>query len=235
MWTPRRETLVRLICVVFLTASPVFAETWVKAVTPRFTVISNGSERDARTVAADFERIRAVIAASNPSLRIDGRAQTIVVAINGAGTFDKLLPADKKDDTLIAGLFHEGWERNYVIVRLDFLSQAEKIAYHEYVHTMLRLNFTRLPGWLDEGLSDFYANTRFENDKVYIGAPSPEYLRLLQSQDPFPLKALLNPKPRSSDYSGPDKMRMFYAESWALTHYLTFGEGMGNGHRLNAY
>ena len=47
-------------CFVFLSAlSSPGAETWVKVKSPHFTVISNGSEKDAREVATGFEQIRA--------------------------------------------------------------------------------------------------------------------------------------------------------------------------------
>lgn len=225
------------LCLIFFlsfVAPSVRAETWVKVVSPHFTVISNGSEKDARTVATNFERFRATLAVLYPSLRMDASAQTIIVAPRDVETFNKLLPYYKKQDDEIAGLFREGWEHNYVIVRLDFIGEGELIAYHEYFHTVLHLNFTRVPTWLDEGLSDFYASTRFEGDKVYIGAPSPR-LRLLESGTPFPLKTVLTANQSSPYYHDADKAGMFYAESWGLTHYLEFGDGMGNGQRLNAY
>jgi tetratricopeptide (TPR) repeat protein len=222
------------ICFLALAVPPALAETWVKVVTPHFTVISNGSEKDARTVARNFERFRAALLVLYPSLRVDASAQIIVVAPKDVQTFDKLLPYEKKEDRQIGGLFRPGWEHNYVIVRLDFPDQAEWIVYHEYVHNVLHLNFTRMPTWLDEGLSDFYASTRFEGDKVYIGAPSPR-LAGLQDGTPYPLKTLLAVNERSPYYHDQDKVGMFYAESWGLTHYLEFGEGMGNGQRLNTY
>lgn len=223
-----------LICFLLFSALPTSAETWFKVLTPHFTVISNGSAKDARNVAMNFERFRATLAILHPSLRLDASAQTIIVAPKDVETFNKLLPYYKKEDDQVAGLFREGWEHNYVIVRLDFIDQAEAIAYHEYFHTVLHLNFTRMPTWLDEGLSDFYGSTRFEGAKVYIGAPSPR-LRLLESETPFPLKTVLTVNERSPYYHDADKARMFYAESWGLTHYLEFGDGMGNGQRLGAY
>lgn len=231
------RTCTASVCLVLflsLVAPSAQAESWVKVVSPHFTVISNGSEKDARTVALNFERFRATLAVLYPSLRMDASAQTIIVAPRDVQTFDKLVPYYKKQDDRVAGLFREGWEHNYVIVRLDFIDEGEAIAYHEYFHTVLHLNFTRMPTWLDEGLSDFYASTRFEGEKVYIGAPSPR-LRLLESGTPFPLKTILTANQRSPYYHDADKVGMFYAESWGLTHYLEFGDGMGNGQRLNAY
>ena len=234
MQRPFLSNIVRLSCLLFFTATLLPAETWVKAVSPHFTVISNAGEKNARNVAANFERIRATLAILHPSLRVDASAQTIIFVPRDVSTFDKLMPSLKKEDDHVAGLFREGWEHNYVIIRLDFPDEADTEVYHEYIHSLLHLNFTRIPTWLDEGLSDFYGSTRFDGDKVYIGAPSPR-LALLRGQTPFPLKILLAVDQRSPYYHDADKAGMFYAESWALTHYLEFGEGMGNGQRLSAY
>ncbi|HKQ85556.1 MAG TPA: hypothetical protein VJS43_02175, partial [Candidatus Acidoferrales bacterium] len=137
------KNFVRLSCLLFFTATLLPAETWVKVASPHFTVISNAGEKNARNVAANFERIRATLAILHPSLRVDASAQTIIVVPRDVSTFDKLMPSYRKEDDHVAGLFRAGWEHNYVIIRLDFPDFAETEVYHEYIHNLLHLNFTR--------------------------------------------------------------------------------------------
>jgi tetratricopeptide (TPR) repeat protein len=197
-------------------------------------VISNGSEKDARQVAAGFEQIRAVFSSLLPGLRTDSGAETIIFATTDQKTFLEMLPNAKKEANRLAGVFRRGWEKDYVIVRLEFPDQTREIVYHEYIHELLRLNFTRLPAWLDEGLAEFYGNTQFRASQVIIGAPSPR-LALLRKEAPYPLQTVLSVNQRSPYYYDKDKVGMFYAESWGLTHFLIFGKGMGNGQRMNEY
>ena len=58
------------ICLSFLFALPVHAETWVKVQSPHFTVLSNGSLKDAREVATGFEEIHAVFVQSLHAIAI---------------------------------------------------------------------------------------------------------------------------------------------------------------------
>jgi tetratricopeptide (TPR) repeat protein len=218
-----------LLCVL-----PGKAETWVKVKSPHFTVISNGSEKDARKIALGFEEIHAVFAIVIPGMRTDSGAETIVIALKDERTFDYLLPFEKKRSAYIAGEFFKGWEKDHVIVRLDFPDQSRDIVYHEYIHKLLHLNFTRLPVWLDEGLAEFFGNTLTRSDGLYLGAPSPR-LGLLQSSTLYPLQTILSATASSPYYRDEDKVGMFYAESWGLTHFLMFSENMGAGQKMNAY
>ena len=213
---------------------PANAETWVKVISPHFTVLSNGSAKDAREVAAGFEQIHAVFALALPGLRTDSGAETIVIAAKDEKSFVELMPSEKKRANYLAGEFHKGWEKDYVVIRLDLPGQTRNIVYHEYIHKLLRLNFTRLPVWLDEGLAEFFANTESRSNEMYLGAPSPR-IQILRSRSLYPLPTILSATASSPYYRDEDKISMFYAESWGLTHFLMFGENMGRGRRMNAY
>jgi Tfp pilus assembly protein PilF len=226
---------VRLLCFFLLSVSPsMAAEKWVKVKSPHFTVITNGSQADAHKAAVGFEQMHKVFESVIPGLRTDSGAETIVVAMKDRTTFDQLLPLEKKRDEQIAGLFEKGWEKDYVVVRLDVPDETRTIVYHEYIHKLLHLNFTRLPVWLDEGLAEFYANTLFRPKQVFIGAPSSR-IPTLRSRTLIPLQTMLTVTQRSSYYTDDFQAPMFYAESWALTHFLFFGDGMGNGKRMSDY
>ena len=114
---------------------------------------------------------------------------------------------------------------------MSYRPESYEYVYHEYVHSVMHLNLRWLPVWLDEGLADFHANTRFEKTKIYVGAPSWR-LRVLRSRPPIPLSTLLGVTPGSPYYHDEDKADIFYAQSWMLTHYLFFGPGMESGRKL---
>jgi tetratricopeptide (TPR) repeat protein len=99
---------------------------------------------------------------------------------------------------------------------------------------LLHSNFRWLPTWLDEGLADFYGNTRFEGKKSYVGAPSTRVYQL-RSRTMIPLETLMVVNPWSYYHGDENQISTFYAESWALVHYLVFGEDMELGKKLSRF
>lgn len=228
----RIPVLIATLAFLFVSAHPDAAEEpWVKVQTPHFLVLSNGSLKDARDVATNFEQIHAVFALVFPKLRTDASAETVVLAVRDERTLVELLPAEKKFAQNIGGQFFKGWEKDYVLVRLDLKDESRETVYHEYIHKLLHLNFTRLPVWLDEGLAEFFGNTEVRKNQALIGLPSPR-VALLQSRTPIPLQTLLSVRPNFSDAS---EAGMFYAEAWGLTHFLMVGQGMSGIDRMSSY
>jgi tetratricopeptide (TPR) repeat protein len=90
-----------------------------------------------------------------------------------------------------------------------------------------------LPTWLDEGLAEFYAYTRFQGDHIYVGAPSVRF-RHLQSEPLIPMSEMLaaNSGTFAKDVRRSD---LFYGEAWATVHYMTFDPDMGSGAKLDRF
>lgn len=220
----------------FLFAVPLGAaeEVWVKVQTPHFLVLSNGSLKDAREVATEFEQVHAIFLRAFPNLRTDSSADTIVLAVKDEKTFVEMLPGQKKLAHNLGGEFLKGWEKDYVLVRLDLGIQGREAVYHEYIHKLLHLNFTRLPTWLDEGLAEFFGNSEVRKDETLIGVPSPR-VGLLRNRTIYPLPTLFSVTQNSPYYHEPDKAPMFYAESWGLTHFLMVGQGVSGIDRMSSY
>jgi len=206
---------------------------WAEVRSQHFRVITDGSEKDARRVAREFEQIRFAMSSVYPKLRLDSGAPLLVMCPRDESSMKVLAPQFwKRKGFKPAGFFQHGWDKEYAVVRLDELRpESYEVVYHEYVHSVMHLNLRWLPVWLDEGLADFHANTRFEKTKIYVGAPSWR-LRVLRSRPPIPLSTLLSVTPSSPYYHDEDKADIFYAQSWMLTHYLFFGPGMESGKKL---
>ena len=76
-----------------------------------------------------------------------------------------------------------------------------------------------------EGLAGFYEMTHVTDGgkKVMIGRAAAEQVQLLKGVTPIPIKELLAIDQRSQVYNEGNRRNVFYAQSWALTHYLTLG------------
>jgi tetratricopeptide (TPR) repeat protein len=233
-----------LMAAAVLLAYPGFADDklWKEVRSPHFRVITDGSERDARHVARAFEQMRSTFANQFPGFRIDAPAPLLILAPENESTAKMLLPEFwQHEGPKPAGLFLHGWEVEHAIVRLDTILSDQRnpdtfnVVYHEYVHSLLHLNFRWLPTWLDEGLAEFYGFTRFEGGKTFIGAPprNGHYLDVLYRRPAMPLATFL--EQRGSFLRDEGDTHLFYAQCWTLTHFLTMGPGMDGGDRLKRF
>jgi hypothetical protein len=214
-----------------------FDKPFTEVRSPNFRVLTNGSEHDARRIALEFEQMRAVFAVGFPNMRLSTGAPLLIFAVQTENDMKALAPAMWKNHKgpLPAGYFDHGWEKQFAIVRIDAdVPGAYNVVYHEYVHSLLHTNFRWLPTWLDEGLAEFYGNTRFEPKKSYVGAPSTRVYQL-QNRALIRLETLLVVNPWTYYRGDENQIATFYAESWALVHYLVFGQDMELGKKLSHF
>lgn len=209
---------------------------WTEIRSPHFRVLTNGSISDARNVAYEFEQLRYVFATRFPNARLESGAPLLVFAVRDEDTAKKLEPRIWKSGANRAGEFHQGWERQFAIIRLDTWGGegSKEVVYHEYTHSIEHLNMHYLPLWLNEGTAEFYAYTRFQSHRIYVGAPTERY-RTLRGRTLIPLETFIGLGPRSPYYLDGSQNQLYYAEAWALVHYLIYGEGMENGKRLEQF
>jgi tetratricopeptide (TPR) repeat protein len=104
------------------------------------------------------------------------------------------------------------------------------VIYHEYVHLLVENTTGNMPAWFNEGLAEYYSTFSVEEDrKVHLGELIPYHLETLREGKLYPLRSLFAVDHYSPEYNEKNKRGMFYAESWALVHYLILGNG---GQRL---
>jgi Tfp pilus assembly protein PilF len=100
---------------------------------------------------------------------------------------------------------------------------------HEYTHLIVEHLQLQFPVWLNEGLAEFYSSLEARGSQAVIGGVPPGRMAILQSRPWLDLKLLLSVDHNSSYYNERDKMSVFYAQSWALTHMLEFGDAYRTG------
>lgn len=127
------------------------------------------------------------------------------------------------------GLFREGPDKDYIVVRLDAPGEGPyATVYHEYFHVFARARFGRLPLWLDEGLAKFWEMTSIDSGRVRIGVPSRRNLKILDDEPSLPLPILFAVDHSSPHYEHTEHSAVFYAQSWALVHFYCWGTTPGS-------
>jgi len=225
-----------------LAANATFAgvkeDPWLEVRSPHFIVVSNSNAKQANHVAAEFERMRAVFHSRFPNARVDAASPIVVVAVRDKKGFQALEPQAylAKGSLTLAGLFLRTPEKNYVLLRLDAEGDHPYATiYHEYTHFILSHDQEWMPVWLNEGLAEFYQTTEIHDKNVELGRPSVENIMLLRQNRLLPLATLFAVDHNSPYYHEENKGSIFYAESWALTHYLEFKDRHEHTEHLTQY
>ena len=206
---------------------------WIELRSPHFVVVSNAGEHEARQAAEQFETIRSVFQQYFRTASINDRP-LIIIAASDQSTFRPLLPEawTQKGAARRSGIYLNGPDKSYIGIQLD---QPYENIYHEYIHYLMRRMNPKLPTWMVEGLAEFYSNVRIESKKVLVGAPSASNLRILSQRALLPLTTLFEVNASSPYYNEENKISIFYAESWALTHYLMARDWDENTNRVSDF
>ncbi len=211
---------------------------WIEVRSKHFVVLTDSGEKDGRRIETQFERMHAVFHQLFPTPGDDSAPPIIVLALKDKKAMQALEPAAylAKNQIDLAGLFVRTTDKNYILVRLDAEQEhAYATVYHEYMHYMLRRAEEWLPLWLNEGLAEFYQNTDIEEKAVRMGQPSGEDIAYLAQHSVLPLPTLFAVDHASPYYHDEQKGSVFYAESWALTHYLIVNDRKNGTHLLRTY
>lgn len=211
---------------------------WLQVTSQYFSVYCDGSERDARHVADQFERMQLVFHTAFPQLQVDPAVPIVVIAVKDSKDFRALEPESYlgKGQLNLAGLFLRAPDKNYVLLRMDAGGDHPyAVVYHEYTHLLVSKSEEWLPLWLNEGLAEFYQNTDIREKDTTLGEASPENILLLRQHRLLPLAVLFTVDRSSPYYHEEQKGNIFYAEAWALTHYLQIKDLQNSTHEIADY
>ncbi len=211
---------------------------WFEVRSPHFVVLTDSNEKQAHRIASQFERMRAVFHLLMPTASDGAGSPVIVLALKDKKAMQALLPESylAKGSLDLAGLFLRAPDKNYILVRLD-AQGAHPFAtvYHEYTHFMMRNASEWIPLWMNEGLAEFYQNTDIQEKEVLLGEPNTDDILYLRQNRLLPLITLLKVDQTSPYYHEEQKGSVFYAESWALTHYIEISDAQKGTNRLQNY
>jgi len=202
-------------------------DSWTKVQTKHFTLVGNASERDIRKIATKLEIFRETLSVIFPRVKITTPIPTTVVIFKSDDAFRPFKPRYQgKIRDNVGGYFLPGPYMNYIaLAAADERIDPYKVIFHEYEHFVLRNNLLHVPLWLDEGLAEFYSSfeTTDNDQKVTLGNPLAQHVYYLREHPLLPFKTLLAVDHKSPHYNESSKTGAFYAESWALVHYLMNG------------
>jgi tetratricopeptide (TPR) repeat protein len=210
---------------------------WASVRSQNFTVVGEAREKDLRRVAVRLEEFRAALALLLPQGPKDASAPTTVIVFRDDAAYQPFKPVFRgQTASYVAGYFQPGSEVNYITLALDsdWSRSSAPTLLHEYTHLLVNNYFSSAPLWLKEGLAEFYSTARLSKDRrrVWTGAQLSDRVRQLRDARLIPLRTLFETDQQSPYYSEAGKRGLFYAQSWALAHFILNGDGGARRARL---
>ena len=211
---PSIHRLLFALALLALTPASALAE-WRRAESPHFVVYSDGSERSLRDYATKLERFDALLATTFGRTPADDFRKLPVYLVGDDRALRIAQPGLPEG---IAGYYTSSENDIFAIL---VRGKSDDILLHEYGHHFMAKNSDgRYPGWLSEGFAEYFATaTVSDRGKATIGLPDPGRQYALQQNRWLPMEQLLRAK-GSFDIEDRTARGMYYAQSWALTHWL---------------
>jgi hypothetical protein len=220
------------------------AEQWIEVKSANFTVISNAGDRSTRKLVWQLEQVRSAMAALWSWARPDLNKPLSVILIKDEISMRALAPQywERGGSVRPASLWVTGADQHYLVVRADVQADDKETinpyvsAYFSYIGLILDQSFDRdLPFWLRRGLTGVLSNTIVREDRILVGPFIPWHLRHLRERGRQPLAKLLEVSRRSPSLKQSEFLEGFDAQTWALVHFLMFGEEGRRAPQLNAF
>jgi hypothetical protein len=202
--------------------------------TPNFVLIGENGDRPLRRVAERMEQFREVFGRVFPNTRQAMPAPIVVHVFGSKRDYQPFMPLFNGKRVDVGGYFQQAEGAYYITLSTEAGEYAYPTIFHEYVHLLVGNALADVPVWFNEGLAEYYSSYEMFGDRqAKLGRVKEEHVFDLRERF-IPLTELLAVDHQSPLYNEGSRRGVFYAESWALVHYLLIGNPKRQG-QLSAY
>ena len=208
---------------------------WTLLRSEHLTVIGQESPKTLQRIAVELERFRAVVGGLIQNAQRPLPLPTHVYVFDSRKQLQPFQPVRGGRVASLAGYFHHDTEVNAIALALEHYDESAPVVFHEYTHLLVANAARSVPVWLNEGLAEYYSTYALEADgtRAHIGRPIAHHVALLRERF-IPLLQLIAVDTESVLYNEGERRSIFYAEAWALTHFLMIEMPDGPA-AINAY
>jgi hypothetical protein len=195
---------------------------WRRLDSPNFIVIGEIGAGELRDIAVKFEGFRETLGRVLNERVTSTAVPTVVIVFRGDATFNPYKPKYQGKRMDVAGLFVPRRDLNYIAMVADNNDQRLRVVFHEYAHLLISNTGQRVPVWLNEGLAEYYSTFELQRGgrEAVIGRIIEGHLQDLNQTTLLKLPELLNITHDSPLYNEGSRRSVFYAQAWALTHFI---------------
>jgi tetratricopeptide (TPR) repeat protein len=205
---------------------------WLSVRTKNFFMVGNASEKEIKEVGLKLEQFREAFTRLFPNMVFSTPVPTTVIVFKSHNSYAPFKPSANT-----AGYFQAGSDVNYITLTTEVPAYLQgpppnpfHTIFHEYTHLLVNNTFESAPLWFNEGLAEYYSTFKItEDQKFRLGLALGDHVHLLRRSQMLPLRTLFEVDHKSPHYNESKKQGIFYAQSWALMHYLLIGKaGLAN-------
>lgn len=154
---------------------------------------------------------------------LGGAAGVLPLRIVLAGS-ESLFSALRPSAT-VGGFYQSSADEDWIVVRWG-RPDSERAMSHEIVHAYMEHSGPRRPLWLEEGLAEFYSTARLTAKGWTIGLPVVSHVQILNQGAWLGEREFFEVRPDSPLREEGARIGRFYAQSWAVVHYLLTTPGV---------
>ncbi len=195
-------------------ASPLVADDqWNRVATKHFEMYTTNDVDRATAALQVFEQVRSFFLQSNQAASVP-ELPVKIIAFRSEGEYARY----RLNPGAFAYYLHN-YKHDYIVMQ-DINPEHYPAVIHEYTHLIVQHSGWKLPLWLNEGWAEVYSSLQPRGNQVVVGRFPAGRLADLRAGGPLNLQTVLAVDHNSPYYQQLDKMRIFYAQSWALCHML---------------
>ena len=203
---------------------------WLRIDSPNFVVIGEVGARELSDIAAQFEGFHETLRRLLGEGVTSTAVPTIVIVFPSDRAFTPFMPTFQGKTLEVGGRFLGAEDVNYIAIVSDGRPGRLRALFHEYAHLLMSNMSRNVPTWLGEGLAEYYSTFELTRGglEAVLGGPIESHVSLLgetlKKARLLPLEELLKVDKHSPLYNENDRLSVFYAQVWALTHLIVLGE-----------
>jgi Flp pilus assembly protein TadD len=194
---------------------------WTGQATAHFAIFTADRNSGGRDLLERLERTRLFFEKTGWTSRDLNRPLSIM-AFNSEKEFDACRPSPG------AFAFYQHTREGDFVMMRSLEPEHYSVVIHEYTHFIVGQTGLKLPLWLNEGLADFYSTMESRQAQVIVGGAPPGREETLHGHSWMDWHTLTAVNQQSIYYQQPEKMLLFYSQSWALVHLLALDSAYEN-------
>ncbi|HLG59741.1 MAG TPA: DUF1570 domain-containing protein [Vicinamibacterales bacterium] len=199
------------------------ADSWNRVQSRNFLVVGEVDHNQLAFTARTLEQFRRATLAIFPDRVIGSTRPLTVVVVKGGNIGDYGLGKSGN----VSGYYQSEADQDFIVMDSSVIQiRSFEVILHEYQHSITRNNWRGLPRWVNEGLAEFYSTFQMSADgkRYQLGRPKTYRLAALVSGGTMPLEKFLTDDGRSVRMEERFRASIFYAQSWALVHFMVLGD-----------
>jgi len=192
----------------------VAAQRWTAVQGNGYSVITDAGVATAQKMAHRLEQMRRLLGGSAKVLPLR------VVLLASSSLYAGVRPAETAQ-----GFYQSSADEDWIVVHWG-RPDSERAMSHELIHAFLEHNGPRRPLWLEEGLAEFYSTAHEDPRGWIIGKPIENHVRVLNQNTWLGEREFFQAGHDSPLRDESTRVGRFYAQSWAVVHYLLTAPGV---------